>query len=85
MDTVLKNPTVREIIFASIICVVLAACDILCFPASLFIKLSVSDITPDYFALMINQWFWIAFGLIAIRFLCPNLKTYAHFKYFKNG
>lgn len=34
---------------------------------------------------MINQWFWIAFGLIAIRFLCPNLKTYAHFKYFKNG
>ena len=85
MDKEVTKLPVRELIFAGIICVVLAVCDIFCFPASLFIKITVSDITPYYFALMINQWFWIVLGLVAIRFLCPNLKTYIGFKYFKNG
>ncbi|MBD5100723.1 MAG: CPBP family intramembrane metalloprotease [Clostridiales bacterium] len=34
---------------------------------------------------MINQWFWIIVGIIAIRFLCPNLTIYLKLKYFKNG
>jgi len=79
-----RIPT-REIIFACVICLVLAVCDIFCFPAGLFINIKVSDITPYIFALMINQWFWIIIGLIAIKLLCPNLKTYISLKYFKNG
>ncbi len=79
-----RIPT-REIIFSCAICLVLAACDIFCFPAGLFINIVVSDITPYIFALMINQWFWIIIGFIAIRLLCPNLKTYISLKYFKNG
>ena len=85
MDKETTKLPIKEIISASFICIVLAVCDILCFPASLFIKITVSDITRDYFALMINQWFWLALGLVAIRFLCPNLKIYIGFKYFKNG
>lgn len=83
-NQILKLP-IKEIVFASIICIVLAACDTLCFPTSLFINITVSDITPVYFALMINQWFWIILGVIAIRFLCPNLNIYIKLKFFKNG
>jgi len=75
----------KEIIFASIICIILAVCDTLCFPANLWIDISVSDITPYYFALMINQWFWIIMGVLAIRFLCPNLNIFITPKCFKNG
>lgn len=85
MENQISKLPIKEIVFASIICIVLAACDTLCFPASLFINISVSDITPLYFALMINQWFWIIVGLIAIRFLCPNLTIFLKFKYFKDG
>lgn len=85
MENEISKIPVKEIVFASVICAVLAVCDILCFPANLFINISLSDITPYYFALMINQWFWIICGVVAIRFLCPNLNIFLKFKYFKNG
>lgn len=85
MENEISKLPVKEIVFASIICAVLAVCDILCFPAVLFINISLSDITPYYFALMINQWFWIIAGVVAIRFLCPSLNTFIKLKYFKNG
>lgn len=85
MENKITKLPIKEVVFASIICAILAVCDIFCFPAALFMKISLSDITPYYFALMANQWFWIIVGVIAFRFLCPHLNIYIKFKYFKNG
>ncbi len=59
--------------------------DFTAFPAVLFIDLSVSDITPVIFTIMINQWIVIAISLIAIRFLCPQLFKQIGFTNFKSG
>lgn len=72
--TTAKPPLpIKEVIFASIICVCMTVMDITAFPAALFVNFTVSDITPVIFTIMINQWLVIAVGLIAIKFLCPQL------------
>lgn len=76
---------VKEIIFASIICLVMTVMDITAFPAVLFIKITVSDITPQIFTVMINQWIVIVISLIAIRFLCPQLFKQMGFTNLKSG
>lgn len=69
----IKKITVKEIIFAAVIMPSLAALDLAVLPASLFVNIQVADIEPIYFSLIINQWLLIIIGLIAIRYLCPNL------------
>lgn len=46
---------IKEIIFASVICVCMTVMDFTAFPAVLFIDIIVSDITPVIFTIMINQ------------------------------
>lgn len=77
--------SVKEIIFASVICLGMAAMDITAFPAALFINITISDITPQIFTVMINQWIVIAIGFIAIRFLCPQLFKQLGFTNLKSG
>ena len=72
-DTVKSLIPVKEIIFASIICVAMTIMDITAFPAVLFINITISDITPQIFTIMINQWIVIFISGIAIKFLCPQL------------
>lgn len=76
---------VKEIIFASIICLGMAVMDITAFPAVFFINITVSDITPQIFTVMINQWIVIVIGFIAIRFLCPQLFKQIGFTNLKSG
>lgn len=75
----------KELIFASVICVCMTVMDFTAFPAVLFIDITVSDITPVIFTIMINQWIVIAISFIAIRFLCPQLFKQIGFTNFKSG
>lgn len=77
--------SIKEIIFASVICVCMTVMDFTAFPAVLFVNINVSDITPVIFTIMINQWIVIAICLIAIRFLCPQLFKQIGFTNFKRG
>lgn len=64
----------REIVFASILTIVLAFIDISGIPMALFVNINVLDINPIYFALMLN---FILMGIIAFlffRYLCPNFE-----------
>lgn len=54
-ETVKSLIPVKEIIFASVICVCMTVMDFTAFPAVLFVDISVSDITPVIFTIMINQ------------------------------
>ena len=72
-ETVKSLIPVKEIIFASIICLAMTIMDITAFPAVLFINITISDITPLIFTIMINQWIVIFISGIAIKFLCPQL------------
>lgn len=76
--------SVKEIIFASVICVCMTVMDFTAFPAVLFVNINVSDITPVIFTIMINQWIVIAISFIAIRFLCPQLFKQMGFTNFKS-
>ncbi len=76
---------IKEIIFASIICLAMTVMDITVFPAALFINITVSDITPQIFTVMINQWIIIAISFLAIRFLCPQLFKQIGFTNIKSG
>lgn len=67
-----KIPT-KEIIFASIIMVLLAFLDLAVIPASLFGEIKILDVEPIYFSLIINQWLLIILGLVAVKYLCPHL------------
>ncbi len=62
----------KELVFATIITLVLAAGDLFAFPMGLFLDIHIADIEPMYFTLMINQWILIAAALIVIHFICPN-------------
>lgn len=62
----------RELVFAAVITLFLAAGDLFAFPMGLFLDIHIADIEPMYFTLMINQWFLIAAALIVMRFACPN-------------
>lgn len=84
-ETVKSLIPVKEIILASILCACMAAMDITAFPAVLFININVSDITPQIFTVMINQWIVILISIIAIRFLCPQLFKQIGFTNFKSG
>ncbi|HHU07019.1 MAG TPA: CPBP family intramembrane metalloprotease [Clostridiaceae bacterium] len=68
-----KKIAVNEIIFAAVLTLSLAALDLTILPASLFVYIQAADIEPIYISLIINQWLLIIIGLIAIRYLCPNL------------
>ena len=72
-ETVKSLIPVKEIIFASIICLAMTIMDITASPAVLFINITISDITPQIFTIMINQWIVISISGIAIKFLCPQL------------
>lgn len=64
----------RELVFAAIITLALAAGDLFSFPMRLFLDIHIADIEPMYFTLMINQWLLIAAALIVMDFACPNWK-----------
>ena len=80
-----KIISIKELIFASVICVCMTVMDFTAFPAVLFVDISVSDITPVIFTIMINQWIVIAISFVAIRFLCPQLFKQIGFANFKSG
>ena len=63
----------KEIIIACMITLVLAALDLLGYPAAWFINISILDVNPMYFTLIINQWILIMIGFVAIRYLCSSL------------
>ena len=73
MEKEKETISIKELIFAIVICVCMTVMDFTAFPAVLFININVSDITPVIFTIMINQWIVIAISFIAIRFLCPQL------------
>lgn len=73
METEKEIISIKELIFAIVICVCMTVMDFTAFPAVLFIDITVSDITPVIFTIMINQWIVIAISVIAIRILCPQL------------
>lgn len=62
----------KELIFATIITLVLAAGDLFAFPMGLFLDIHIADIDPTYFTLMTNQWILIVVALVVMRFVCPN-------------
>lgn len=76
---------VKELIFASMICLAMAIMDLTAFPAVLYVNITVSDITPQIFTVMINEWTVIFIGVIAIRFLCPQLFKQSGFTNLKSG
>mgnify|MGYP000999962853 CR=1 FL=1 len=65
--------TLKEAVYALLIAAVLAALDLTIMPTILFVNISWLDIEPIYLSIIINQWLLIILGLIAIRYLCPNL------------
>ena len=68
-----KNSNTKELIFMGAFALLLAAGDLFAFPAVLFVNISIADINPIYFTLMVNQWLLIGLGLVAVHFLCPSL------------
>ncbi len=62
----------KELIFATIITLVLAVGDMFAFPMGLFLDIHIADINPMYFTVMINQWILIAAALVVMRFACPD-------------
>lgn len=85
METEKETISIKELIIASVICVCMTVMDFTAFPAVLFIDITVSDITPVIFTIMINQWIVIAISFIAIRFLCPQLFKQIGLTNFKSG
>lgn len=85
MEKEKETISIKELIFAIVICVCMTVMDFTAFPAVLFIDITVSDITPVIFTIMINQWIVIAISVIAIRFLCPQLFRQIGFNNFKSG
>ena len=72
METEKEIISIKELIFAIVICVCMTVMDFTAFPAVLFIDINVSDITPVIFTIMINQWIVIAISFIAIDFYVRN-------------
>ena len=62
METEKEIISIKELIFAIVICVCMTVMDFTAFPAVLFIDITVSDITPVIFTIMINQWIVIEIG-----------------------
>ena len=85
METEKETISIKELVFASVICVCMTVMDFTAFPAVLFIDITVSDITPAIFTIMINQWIVIAISFVAIRFLCPQLFKQIGVTNFKRG
>lgn len=85
MEIEKETISIKELIFAIVICVCMTVMDFTAFPAVLFIDINVSDITPVIFTIMINQWIVIAISFIAIRFLCPQLFKQIGLTNFKSG
>ena len=69
-----RNSNTKELIFIGVLALLLAAGDLFAFPAVLFVNISIADINPIYFTLMVNQWLLIGMGLVAVHFLCPSLR-----------
>ena len=55
METEKEIISIKELIFAIVICVCMTVMDFTAFPAVLFIDITVSDITPVIFTIMINH------------------------------
>lgn len=69
-----SKSNIKELIFIGVLALLLAAGDLFAFPASVFVNISLADINPIYFTLMVNQWLLIGMGLVAVHFLCPSLR-----------
>lgn len=62
----------RELIFISILTVMIAAMDITGIPSAFFVNIHIADIEPFYFTLMVN---FLIIGIIAflfLKYLCPQ-------------
>jgi membrane protease YdiL (CAAX protease family) len=55
-----------------ILTLLLAAMDLFAFPLSLFGRIELRDVNPDYITLILNQIFTFVFGLFLIRYCYPN-------------
>ena len=64
----------KEIVFASILTVLLAFMDISGIPMVLCVNINVLDINPIYFALLLNFIFMGIIAFLFFRYLCPNWK-----------
>lgn len=70
----MTKETKRELIFASIITVIMAFMDISGLPSALFLNIQVADITPFYFTLMLNFVFTGIVCFVMTKLLCPHWK-----------
>lgn len=64
----------KELIIIGVLTVLLAFMDITGLPSSLFLHIEILDITPFYWALMLN---FLIIGIVAfltLKYLCPNWK-----------
>lgn len=68
----MKEITKKEIVFASIITVIMTVMNISGLPATLFINIEVLDIQPFYFSLMVNFVLTALVFLIGWKALYPN-------------
>lgn len=64
--------TVKEIIFLSIVMLLLVALDLTILPARLLGEIKILDVEPIYFSLIFNQWLLIVLALITIKQISPN-------------
>lgn len=68
----MTKETKRELIFASIITLIMAFMDISGLPGALFFNIQVADITPFYFTLMLNFVFTGIVCFLLRKLLCPK-------------
>jgi membrane protease YdiL (CAAX protease family) len=64
----------KELIIISILTILIAFMDISGLPSSLFVNIKVLDITPFYWALMVNFIFIGVIAFFILKYLCPNWK-----------
>jgi membrane protease YdiL (CAAX protease family) len=75
----------KELIITGILTILLAFMDISGLPSALFVNISVLDITPFYWTLMVNFIFMILITFFTIKYLCPHLVLELDFKELKTA
>lgn len=63
-----------DLILVAILTILIAFMDISGIPSTLFVSITVADIDPIYFALMVNFLIIGAIAFLYLRFLCPEWK-----------
>ncbi len=64
----------RELIYISILTLIIAFMDITGIPSAFFVNIQIADIEPFYFTLMINFLVTGAIAFLFLRMLCPKWK-----------